>query len=129
MKKANLVLMAALAAAGVTSLATGLLTPATASPAATQKQAAPQKIGAKMLKPLKAAQEAINAKNWDAAIASLTGGPGHRAEDALRGVHGRRTRLVRPLQKKDYAGAAEALERAVARASLPRPTCPSATRR
>ena len=48
-----------------------LLLPATAIAGAQQKAPAQQKIGAKMLKPLKAAQESIAAKNWDAALASL----------------------------------------------------------
>ena len=65
MKKANLILAAALAAAGVTGGTAALLVPATAFAQAQQK------IGAKMMKPLKAAQEAIGQKNWEAALASL----------------------------------------------------------
>ena len=50
MKKANLVLAAALAVAGVAGVGTGLLAPSAASAAdAPKKAAAQQKIGAKML--------------------------------------------------------------------------------
>jgi tetratricopeptide (TPR) repeat protein len=65
MKKANLVLSAALAAAGLVGFAGGTLTPATALAASTPKK--PQ-LTAAVMKPLKAAQDAINAKNWDEAM-------------------------------------------------------------
>ncbi len=109
MKKANLVLAAALAAAGVTSVATGLLTPATAI-----AQAAPQKIGAKMLKPLKAAQEAIGAKNWEAAIASLTEAQAIEPKTPYEAFMVDELGWYARLQTKDYKGAEEALARAVA---------------
>jgi len=109
MKKANLVLAAALAAAGVTSVATGLLMPATAI-----AQAAPQKIGAKMLKPLKAAQEAIGAKNWEAAIASLTEAQAIEPKTPYEAFMVDELGWYARLQTKDYKGAEEALARAVA---------------
>lgn len=109
MKKANLVLAAALAAAGVTSVATGLLTPATAI-----AQAAPQKIGAKMLKPLKAAQEAIGAKNWEGAIASLTEAQAIEPKTPYEAFMVDELGWYARLQTKDYKGAEEALARAVA---------------
>jgi outer membrane protein assembly factor BamD (BamD/ComL family) len=125
MKKANLVLAAALAAAGITSVVTGLLTPATAiAQAAPQKQAAAQKIGAKMLKPLKAAQDAIGAKNWDAAIASLTEAQAIEPKTPYEAFMVDELGWYARLQTKDYKGAEEALARAaasgfVAEADLP----------
>jgi len=108
MKKANLVLAAALAAAGVTTVATGLLTPATAV-----AQSAPQKIGAKMLKPLKAAQEAIGAKNWEAAIASLTEAQAIEPKTPYEAFMVDELGWYARLQTKDYKGAEESLARAV----------------
>ena len=114
MKKANLVLAAALAAAGVTSVVAGLLTPATAiAQAAPQKQAAAQKIGAKMLKPLKAAQESIGAKNWDAAIASLTEAQAIEPKTPYEAFMVDELGWYARLQAKDYKGAEESLARAV----------------
>jgi tetratricopeptide (TPR) repeat protein len=114
MKKANLVLAAALAAAGVTSVVTGLLTPATAiAQASPQKKAAPQKIGAKMLKPLKAAQDAIGAKNWDAAIASLDEAQAIEPKTPYEAFMVDELGWYARLQTKDYKGAEEALARAV----------------
>ncbi len=109
MKKANLVLAAALAAAGVTTVATGLLTPATAIAQA----AAPQKIGAKMLKPLKAAQEAIGAKNWEAAIASLAEAQAIEPKTPYEAFMVDELGWYARLQTKDYKGAEESLARAV----------------
>ena len=114
MKKANLVLAAAIAAAGVTSLATGLLAPATAVAQAAPQKQAPQKIGAKMLKPLKAAQEAIGAKNWEAAIASLTEAQAIEPKSPYEAFMVDELGWYARLQTKDYKGAEEALARAVA---------------
>jgi tetratricopeptide (TPR) repeat protein len=108
MKKSNLVLMATLALAGIVGVAAGTLAP-TAAYAAEEGQ----KISAKVTKPLKATQEAIAAKDLDLAL-----------------VHIAEARAIEPrtpydsfmideftwnvlLQKKDYAGAAAALETAV----------------
>jgi outer membrane protein assembly factor BamD (BamD/ComL family) len=114
MKKANLVLAAALAAAGVTSIGTGLLTPATAIAQAAPQKQAPQKIGAKMLKPLKAAQEAIGAKNWEAAIASLTEAQAIEPKTPYEAFMVDELGWYARLQTKDYKGSEEALARAVA---------------
>jgi outer membrane protein assembly factor BamD (BamD/ComL family) len=67
MKKANLVLTAALAAAGLVGIVGGSLAPATAVAAAAKKN----QLSEKVLKPLKAAQEAITAKNWDEAMVHI----------------------------------------------------------
>jgi tetratricopeptide (TPR) repeat protein len=65
MKKANLVLTAALAAAGLVGVVGGTLAPSTAIAAAA---AAKNKVSDAIMKPLKAAQDSINAKNWDEAM-------------------------------------------------------------
>jgi len=67
MKKANLVLTAALAAAGLVSVVGGSLVPATAVAAAAKKN----QVSEKVLKPLKAAQDAMTAKNWDEAMVHI----------------------------------------------------------
>lgn len=67
MKKANLVLTAALAAAGLVGVAGGALAPATAI-AKEAAAATKNKVSDAVLKPLKAAQDAITAKNWDEAM-------------------------------------------------------------
>ena len=107
MKRTNLVLVAALAAAGVVGVSTGALAPTAAFAAETQK------LTPSVMKPLKATQEAIAAKNLDEAL-----------------VHLQDARAVEPrtpydsfmideftwnvlLQKQDFAGAAAALDAAV----------------
>jgi len=69
MKKANLVLSAALAAAGLVGFAGATLTPATAVAAAAAAKA--PSLTPAVLKPLKATQEAVNAKNWDQAMTHI----------------------------------------------------------
>ena len=113
MKKANLVLMAALAAAGVAGVTTGTLVPTAAIAAEAQK------ISSNVMKPLKATQEAIAANDLDLAL-----------------VHIEEARAVEPktpydsfmideftwnvlLKKQDYAGAAAALEVAVKSGFVP----------
>jgi len=109
MKKANLFLVAALAAAGLVGVTAGALMPT----AAIAAEAAKPKLSASVMKPLKAAQDAIAQKNFDEALVQL-----------------QQARAVEPqtpydtfmideftwnvlLQKKDYAGAVTALEAAV----------------
>lgn len=67
MKKANLLLSAALAVAGLVGLAGPVLAPVTAVAATAKKPS----LSAGVLKPLKAAQDAINAKKWDEALQHL----------------------------------------------------------
>jgi Tfp pilus assembly protein PilF len=108
MKKANLILAAALAAAGVTGGTAALLVPATAIAQAQQK------IGAKMMKPLKAAQEAIGQKNWEAALASLAEAQAIEPKSPYEAFMVDELGWYARLQSQDYAGAVQALERAVA---------------
>jgi tetratricopeptide (TPR) repeat protein len=115
MKKANLVLAAALAAAGIAGVGTALLAPATAVAAdAPKKAAAQQKIGAKMIKPLKAAQEAIGAKNWEGALASLAEAQAIEPKTPYEAFMVDELGWYARIQTKDYKGAEEALSRAVA---------------
>jgi tetratricopeptide (TPR) repeat protein len=108
MKKANLILMAAMAAAGLTTVSGALLTPAVAVAAEGQ-----QKVGAKLAKPISAAQEAIKAKNFDAALASLAEARAIEPKTPYEAFVIDELAWYPLVQKKDYAGAAEALSRTV----------------
>lgn len=112
MKKANLVLMAALAAAGVVSVSAALLAPAPAV-AAEEKKAEPQKVGTKIRKPLAAAQDAVQAKNWEAASAALAEAAAVPPTTAYEKYLVDELGWFVKLQQKDYPGAIQALERAV----------------
>jgi len=109
MKKANLVLAAALAAAGVATVAAVMLTPVTSIAATDQP-----KVSAKMLKPLKAAQEAIQAKNWEAALAAIAEAQAVEPKSPYDAYMVEELAWYPKLQVKDYAGAAKSLEQAVA---------------
>ncbi len=109
MKKRNLVLMAALAAAGLVTVAGGTLAPAVAVAAQPAN-----KLGAKIVKPLKAAQDAMNAKNWDEAAAALVEARAVEPKTPYEAFMVDEIGWYVLLQKKDYAGSAAALERAVA---------------
>ena len=109
MKKTNLVLMAALAAAGLVTVAGGTLAPT----AAVAAEPAP-KLSAKIVKPLKAAQDAMGAKNWDEAAARLDEARAIEPKTPYEAFMVDELGWYILLQKKDYAGSAAALERAVA---------------
>ena len=115
MKKANLVLTAALATAGLVGVTAGSLLPVSVAVAAKKdKDEAPkQKLSAEVQKPLMAAQKAMNEKNWDEAathiaeaqaLTSLTPYDSYMIDELGWYVH---------LQKKDYTKSAEALERSL----------------
>jgi tetratricopeptide (TPR) repeat protein len=125
MKKANVVLMAALAAAGLTFVTGALLTPASAV-AAEQKEAKPAsgKIGAKIGKPLRAAQEAITAKNWDAAQASLAEAAAIEPKTPYEAFMVDELGWYAKVQTKDYAGAIDSLTRAVDSGFVPEADLP-----
>lgn len=118
MNKANLILAAALAVAGLAGGAAALLAPATAVAQAQQK------IGAKMMKPLKAAQDAIGAQNWEAALASLAEAQAIEPKSPYEAYMVDELGWRALLQSKDYAGAAQALERAVASGFVPEAELP-----
>ena len=113
MKKANLILVAAMAAAGMT-MATGALL----APAVAVAQSAP-KIGAKMAKPLRAAQEALNAKNWDEALARLAEADAIQPQSEYEAFTIDEWTGFALLQKKDYAGAEKAMAEATASGFVP----------
>jgi tetratricopeptide (TPR) repeat protein len=112
MKRANLILMVALAAAGLVTVGGDLVTPTVAVAAESPK--ASQKLGPKIAKPLAAVQDAIDAKNWDLALAKLAEVQAIEPKTPYESfVVDERLYYVK-VQKQDYAGAAEPLARAVA---------------
>jgi Tfp pilus assembly protein PilF len=113
MKRANLILMAALAAAGLATVTGTLLAPAVAVAADNQK------IGAKIAKPLRAAQDAIAAKNWDEASAKLVEAAAVEPKTPYEAFMVDELGWFVMVQKKDYQGAVDALSRAVASGFYP----------
>jgi tetratricopeptide (TPR) repeat protein len=113
MKRANLILMAALAAAGLTTFTGALVAPAVAVAAESQK------IGAKIAKPLRAAQDAIAAKNWDEASARLVEAAAVEPKTPYEAFMVDELGWFVMVQKKDYQGAVDALSRAVASGFYP----------
>lgn len=114
MKRANLILMAALAAAGLVGATGALLVPAVAV-AATP---AP-KLGAKMSKPIAAAQEAIKVKDWDGALAALAEARAIEPKTPYEAFVIDYIAWYPLVQKKDYAAAEAALARAMASGFVP----------
>jgi len=108
MKKSRLVLIAALAAAGVAGVTTGTLAP-TAAIAAEQGP----KISSSIVKPLQATQEALTAKNLDEALAHLQEARAVEPKTPYDSFMIDEFTWNVLLQKQDYAGAAVALEAAV----------------
>jgi hypothetical protein len=107
MRKANLVLMAALAAAGVVGVTAGVMLPVPAVAADAPK------LSKNVLPSLKEIQDATTAKNWDAAYAAI------QTAQAVEPKSDYDKYMLDELswyvlyERKDYAGAAAALERAV----------------
>jgi len=125
MKTRNLILMAALAAAGLASVTGALLVP-TAAMAAEAKETKKEtpKIGAKMSKPLRAAQDAIQAKNWDAATASLEEAAAVEPKTPYEAFMVEELGWYTKVQKKDYAGAVVSLKAAVDSGFVPEADLP-----
>jgi Tfp pilus assembly protein PilF len=125
MKTRNLILMAALAAAGLTSVTGALLVPAAAVAAETKeaKKEAP-KLGAKIGKPLRTAQEAITAKNWDAAQVALAEAAAVEPKTPYEAFMVDELGWYTKVQKKDYAGAVDSLRRAVESGFVPEADVP-----
>ena len=117
MKKANLVLMAAMTAAGLAGVAGGSLLPVTAAYAKEKDKAeAPatkEKLSATVAKPLMAAQAAINEKNWDAALAQLQEAQAVEPKTEYDAFMIDELGWYVQLQKKDYVQSAAALERII----------------
>ncbi len=109
MKKANLFLVAALAAAGIVGVTAGALLPGSAIAA----EAAKPKLSASMMKPLKAAQDAMTAKNWDEALVHINEAKAVQPQTPYDTFMVDELGWYVFLQKKDYAAAVVALEGAV----------------
>lgn len=107
MNKANRVVVAVLVAAAGTAVATGALAPTVAVAAETPK------VSASVLKPLKAAQDSMAAKNWDEALAHVKEAqavePRTPYDNYMIDELGWRALL----QKKDYTATAAMLEDSV----------------
>ena len=110
MKKANLVLAAAMAAAGMTGLVAGALHPV---PALAADKAPVQKISASLLKPLKAAQEALVAKNFDEALVQLQAAQAIEPKTPYDVFMISELSWNAYLQKKDYPAAITSLEQSL----------------
>ena len=110
MKKANLVLAAAMAVAGLTGLVGGSLYPVAALAA---DKAPVQKISANLLKPLKAAQEALVAKNFDEALVQLQAAQAVEPKSPYDVFMINELSWNAYLQKKDYPQAIVALEQSL----------------
>jgi len=125
MKTRNLILMAALAAAGLTTVTGGLLVPASvvAAEAKEAKKDAP-KIGAKMSKPLRAAQEAVQAKNWDVATSALAEAAAVEPKTPYEAFMVEELGWFVQVQKKEYAGAIVSLKAAVESGFVPEADLP-----
>jgi len=113
MKKANLVLMAALAAAGLAGVAGGSLLPVAAA-VAKDKEAPKQKLSPDVAKPLVAAQTAIQAKNWDEALTHIDEAGAVSSKTPYDTYMTDELGWYVYLQKKDYVKSAETLERVMA---------------
>jgi Tfp pilus assembly protein PilF len=122
MKKLNLVLTAALAAAGLVGVVGGSLLPvSTAMAAEKDKDKAPakQKLSPAVGKPLVAAQAAMNAKNWDEALVQIEAAKAVEPKTPYDAFMVDELGWYIYLQKKDYVKSAEALERSLASGMVP----------
>ncbi len=109
MKKANLVLSAALAAVGLVGFVGGTLAPTTVMAAAAKKPA----LSAGVLKPLKAAQDAMNAKNWEEAYTQIQEALKVEGRTAFDDYQINEFLWFVQYQRKQLADSATALEAAV----------------
>ena len=120
MKKANLVLMAALAAAGLVGVAGGSLLPISVAVAAEkEKPAAKQKLSPAVQKPLVATQNAMTAKNWDEALVQIQAAQAVEPKTPYDAFMVDELGWYIYLQKKDYVKSAEMLERSLASGMVP----------
>lgn len=116
MRRAKLLLGAAIAVAGVIGSVNAVLLPATAVAADAPK---PPKISAKVGKPLKAAQDAIAAQNWDEALTQLAAAQAVEDKTPYDQYMTNELTWYTHLQKKDYAAAATVLEQQLASGQTP----------
>jgi Tfp pilus assembly protein PilF len=113
MKKANLVLMAALAAAGAIGVTGGVLVPTVVMADDAAKPAPAPKLSPKIIPPLKAVQDATTAKNWDAAYAAVQQAQAVEPKTPYDAYMIDELSWYVLYERKDLAGAAATLERAV----------------
>lgn len=115
MKRANIVLMAAMAAAGLTSVVGGSLLPVTAAYAKDKEKApAPkEKLSPAVAKPLVAAQTAMNEKKWDEALTQLQAAQAVEPKTPYDSFMIDELGWYIQLQKKDYVQSAATLERVI----------------
>ena len=115
MKKANLVLMAALAAAGLAGVTGGTLLPVSVAVAADkEKDKAPkQKLSKDVAKPLMAAQKAMNEKDWATASTEIEAARAVQPQTPYDAFMIDELGWYVALQQKDYPKSAAALERAL----------------
>lgn len=111
MRKATFVLSASLAVFGVTGTAVGLLVPAVA--------VAQQKVGANVGKHLKTAQEAIQKKKWDAALAAIKQAEAIDSKSAFETYKINELKWYVFLQQGRNADAARLLEQQIASGQMP----------
>jgi tetratricopeptide (TPR) repeat protein len=109
--KASWVLSAALAFTGVAGVATALLVPSVA--------VAQQKIGPKVGVPLKAAQEAVQKKNWNQALARIKEAQGVQPRSAYEDYKINELLWYVYLQQGRNADAARLLEQQIASGQMP----------
>jgi hypothetical protein len=117
MKKSNQVLKAALVAAGLTGAACSLVMPNVA--VAAKKEEQQQKVSAAVGKPLKAAQDAIQAKNWDAALTAINEAKALPNKTPYETYMTNEMEWYVLLQQKNYPEAAAVLEQQVASGMMP----------
>jgi tetratricopeptide (TPR) repeat protein len=110
MKKSNQVLKAALIAAGLTGAACSLVTANVAVAADKKKDEPQQKVSAAVGKPLKAAQEALQAKNWDAALVAINEAKAIEGKTPYETYMTNEMEWFVLLQQKKYPEAATVLE-------------------
>jgi tetratricopeptide (TPR) repeat protein len=109
--KATWVLSAALAITGTIGTTAGLLAPAVAE--------AQQKVGTKVGVPLKAAQEAIQKKNWNQALAKIKEAQGIQPRTAFEDYKINELLWYVYLQQGRNADAARVLEQQIASGQMP----------
>jgi tetratricopeptide (TPR) repeat protein len=129
MKKANLVLMAAMAAAGLVGVAGGSLLPvATAVAAAKEKAADKPKLSANVGKPLTAVQKAMEEKNYTEAATQLAAAQAVEPKTPYDVFMIDEFGWSLALQQKDYVKSAEALERTLNSGFVPEANRPQRLR-
>jgi tetratricopeptide (TPR) repeat protein len=111
MRKATFVLSASLAIFGVTGTAAGLLVPAVA--------VAQQKVGVNVGKHLKTAQDAIQKKKWDAALAAIRQAESIDSKTAFETYKINELKWYVYLQQGRNADAARLLEQQIASGQMP----------